>query len=182
MRCLFRSFFGWRAGASSCVSMRLDERCVSRPFRLKGGVSLRLNQLVGVPFGSFFNVAKGELVSAEPDEDLFALFGVELDESARDNRDLAFSGNAQQLDDSEIHKLKQSGVDGREIVSTIVSNSATFSGKTELSQEKYLKRKKAKYVCVRGCVRMSYTSAQVSAISSRAETDGSHRVQRVLLV
>jgi hypothetical protein len=40
--------------------------------------------------------------------------------------------------------MKDSGVDGRKIVSSIVDNSATFSSKTEFSQEKYLKRKKNK--------------------------------------
>ena len=40
--------------------------------------------------------------------------------------------------------MKQSGADGKQIVSSIVDNSATFSTKTEFSQEKYLKRKKSK--------------------------------------
>jgi tRNA (adenine-N(1)-)-methyltransferase non-catalytic subunit len=37
------------------------------------------------------------------------------------------------------------GLSGQEIIQALVANSATFHGKTEFSQEKYLKKKQKKY-------------------------------------
>jgi tRNA (adenine-N(1)-)-methyltransferase non-catalytic subunit len=116
----------------------------SKMYYLKKGCGVPLESFIGLPYGSYFHVSNSKLVPADPSENVFSLFGVEFDDTERDNRELKFQSNAQSLKDSEIRQLKESGVGGREIVSKIVDNSATFNSKTELSQEKYLKRKKNK--------------------------------------
>ena len=42
-------------------------------------------------------------------------------------------------------KMREDGIDGVEIVEEIIENSETFQNKTQLSQEKFLKKKARKY-------------------------------------
>jgi len=77
------------------------------------------------------------------------LDAAQLPDSTRNNSQLYDTNAAQALSQSEIEALKKqtdSGVSGAELVDLIVSNSATFASKTEYSQEKYLKKKRAKHL------------------------------------
>jgi len=63
-----------------------------------------------------------------------------------DNRDMRQDGSAQALDADSIQQLKAAGTDARDIVGEIITNSATFASRTVFSQQKYLAKKKRKYL------------------------------------
>lgn len=68
-----------------------------------------------------------------------------VDTAGQDNRDLCDEGDANQsLQHGDIQQMKSEGASGRDIISQLVSNSATFEKKTAFSQQKYLKKKKKK--------------------------------------
>uniref|UniRef100_A0A0X3PVF4 tRNA (adenine(58)-N(1))-methyltransferase non-catalytic subunit TRM6 n=2 Tax=Schistocephalus solidus TaxID=70667 RepID=A0A0X3PVF4_SCHSO len=69
-------------------------------------------------------------------------------ESSKDNRNLHDRSENQYLSAEEIRMLKSSGATGNEIMTKLVENSSTFHLRTKLSQEKYLKKKKQRYLCV----------------------------------
>jgi hypothetical protein len=71
-------------------------------------------------------------------------WGVELDTS-KTNADIQQSTQAQKLKMAEIEELKQSGVQGKDIIEEILKNNENFELRTDFSKEKYLKKKKAKY-------------------------------------
>ena len=66
--------------------------------------------------------------------------------SGGDNRQYNDTNTAQKLSIDDKSKLKESGASGVQIIQSLMSNSETFSGKTEFAQEKWLKRKQKKYV------------------------------------
>jgi len=69
------------------------------------------------------------------------------DNAGQDNRDLCDDGIANQtLQQEEIQQLKSEGASGQAIISQLVSKSATFEKKTAYSQQKYLNKKKKKYI------------------------------------
>lgn len=79
------------------------------------------------------------------DEELRNLnWGVELDDS-KTNADIQQSGQAQKLKMNEIEELKQSGMQGKEIIEGLIKNNENFELRTDFSKDKYLKKKKAKY-------------------------------------
>jgi len=65
-----------------------------------------------------------------------------------DNRNLLDRDANQRLNRDDIEELRAKGASGTEIVGHLVENSITFKAKTEYSKEKYLKRKKKKYLSV----------------------------------
>lgn len=67
-------------------------------------------------------------------------------EIKNDNRNLLDVSSNQKLSREGIEKLKNSDVDGAEIIDKLIENSASFNNKTEYSQEKYIKKKKEKYL------------------------------------
>lgn len=70
---------------------------------------------------------------------------ISADNAGQDNRNLCDEGSANQtLQHDEIEQLKSEGVSGQEIISQLVSKSATFEKKTAFSQQKYLNKKKKK--------------------------------------
>ncbi len=64
----------------------------------------------------------------------------------RDNRNLIDDTTNQTLDAASIAEIKSEGGGATAVIAALVSNSATFSDKTEFSQNKYLKRKQQKYM------------------------------------
>lgn len=70
---------------------------------------------------------------------------VSIDKS---NKDLLDDGTAQKLSKEDIEKLKGEGLQGTDIIEKLVENSATFSAKTEFSQDKYKRKKQKKYCAV----------------------------------
>lgn len=86
----------------------------------------------------------GQSNAATADEIIVA---ATIDEvNTKDNRNLVDSNTSQSLSVEQLHAMRQSGADGSEIIKKLVQNSATFANKTAFSQEKYLRRKHAKYV------------------------------------
>ena len=65
--------------------------------------------------------------------------------SGKDNRNLVDDTKSQPLGQTEIALLREKGISGPEILDTLISNSKTFSQKTEFSQEKYVKKKVRAY-------------------------------------
>jgi len=56
------------------------------------------------------------------------------------------AGHAQTLDKDQIEELKASGVKGEALIAAVVAGSKTFEQRTEFSQQKYLKKKRKKYI------------------------------------
>ncbi|XP_065901046.1 tRNA (adenine(58)-N(1))-methyltransferase non-catalytic subunit TRM6-like isoform X2 [Dysidea avara] len=75
--------------------------------------------------------------------------------AGRDNRHISDDRSSQLLSQSDIITMKGKGVDGEEIVESVVKNSTSFSERNEFSQEKYVKRKQRKHVTIVTVVRPS---------------------------
>lgn len=65
--------------------------------------------------------------------------------SGTDNRSITDDGTSQKLSKEEIEDLREAGKSSKEIVTSLISNSSSFTTKTEFSQEKYIKKKEKKY-------------------------------------
>jgi hypothetical protein len=63
-----------------------------------------------------------------------------------DNRNINDTNTAQKMSNKDIAELKEQGLSGTEIIQKLVKNSGTWDLKTEFSQEKWLKKKKKKYL------------------------------------
>ncbi|XP_014671633.1 PREDICTED: tRNA (adenine(58)-N(1))-methyltransferase non-catalytic subunit TRM6-like [Priapulus caudatus] len=103
-----------------------------------------LDGAIGHPYGTTFDVKDGRLLKVcgrAPHVDAEGAA-----EPGRDNRGLNDVGDAQKLSHVEIDRLRADGVAGGDIVTHLVQNSATFREKTQFSQQKYLRKKRAKYV------------------------------------
>lgn len=109
---------------------------------------MALGQVIGLDYGAHYAVSGGQLkpLSFAQVDDVFQLFGVERNADDADNRSMAQDGSAQTLDADSIQQLRSTSADGRAIVGEIVGNSKTFATRTAFSQQKYLAKKKRKYV------------------------------------
>lgn len=109
---------------------------------------MALGQLIGLDYGAHYAVSGGQLkpLSFAQVDDVFQLFGVERNADDADNRSMAQDGSAQTLDADSIQQLRSTSADGRAIVGELVGNSKTFATRTAFSQQKYLAKKKRKYV------------------------------------
>lgn len=99
------------------------------------------------PFNSYFEVSENKLhlISAQTVRSC-CVKETESSESVGDNRLLLDEhGKSQVLKREEIIEMRSQGATGKEIVETIVNNSASFVGKTVYSQKKYLKKKQKKH-------------------------------------
>ncbi|KAK2163730.1 hypothetical protein NP493_1443g00013 [Ridgeia piscesae] len=74
--------------------------------------------------------------------------GDSLENPEKDNRNLVDGSGNQKLSRDDIEAMKKGGVGGHNIVEQLIENSATFSKKTDFAQEKYIKKKKKKYLPV----------------------------------
>lgn len=85
-------------------------------------------------------------IELEPCTDVSSLKEmINITECGTDNRNLVVDGETQTMKLDDIEKLRESGSSAAEIVGTIIENSKTFAGKTEYSQDKYLRKKEKKY-------------------------------------
>lgn len=115
-----------------------------------GKDKVMMREIVGKPFHSAFEMVplpgcKGTFslrLASETEESWSDLKG-EL--SGRDNRSITDDGTSQRLSKDEILRLQESGKTGKEILGSIIENSASFATKTEYSQEKYIRKKERKY-------------------------------------
>lgn len=70
---------------------------------------------------------------------------VNIDKSGVDNRSIIDDGMSQKLSSEDILELRNNVSSSVNIVETLLSNSKSFSKKTEYSQRKYIKKKEKKY-------------------------------------
>lgn len=106
----------------------------------------KLSALLGHQWGEYFAVKSNDVLEPIPDDE------ADVDNSeekfmstAKNNQYLLDNTDNQKLKQSAILELKERGVHGEELVQTVAKNSSTFNGKTPFSQEKYLRRKRAKF-------------------------------------
>lgn len=104
----------------------------------------RVGTVVGARWGDVFAV-RGDDSLERVVERGGTVAGEEGLVTARDNRDLHDDAGNQRLEQGDILKMKEGGVRGEDIVRAVAGSSSTFKGKTEFSQEKYLKRKRDKF-------------------------------------
>ena len=64
----------------------------------------------------------------------------------RDNRNLVDTSSAQALTAEDVWDMRRRGQAGEDIVKALAGSSSTFAGKTQFSQEKYLKKKVFKHI------------------------------------
>ncbi|XP_063386801.1 tRNA (adenine(58)-N(1))-methyltransferase non-catalytic subunit TRM6 [Cydia fagiglandana] len=116
-----------------------------------GRDSVNLTGIEGCRFQSVFKlIPKGGKRTKEFSVQLTEEAGDLKDEinvktSGTDNRNITDDGQSQKLSYSEIEELRNDAKKASDIVETLISNSNTFSNKTEFSQEKYLRKKEKKY-------------------------------------
>uniref|UniRef100_F7B480 tRNA (adenine(58)-N(1))-methyltransferase non-catalytic subunit TRM6 n=1 Tax=Ciona intestinalis TaxID=7719 RepID=F7B480_CIOIN len=90
-------------------------------------------------------IANGEMEIT--DQDLDSLDTNADDAQGKDNRSLVDThGKSQTIKRENILEMKGEGATGEEIVKCLVENSSSFNEKTSFSQNKYLKKKKKKYL------------------------------------
>lgn len=102
-------------------------------------------QLVGQPWGALFEVQDNALKRIETEPDVRELLRL-AKASGADNRNIKMAADAQGLSQEEIETMKKEGKKPEEIIAALMANSATLEAKTPFAQEKWLKKKMAKYV------------------------------------
>ncbi|GMH87389.1 hypothetical protein TL16_g10843 [Triparma laevis f. inornata] len=105
--------------------------------------------LINMPYGAVIEVKNSRIVRTEDDliTPLLNLEEKEEEETEKcDNRNLVDDNKSQKTTMDDINKLREEGKTGQDIVSQLVSNSTSFSGKTAFAQAKYIKRKLKKYL------------------------------------
>jgi tRNA (adenine-N(1)-)-methyltransferase non-catalytic subunit len=71
------------------------------------------------------------------------LIATDEEEAIGNNKEIVDDNTSQNLTSEQIGDLRKN-LSGRELVDALVQNSKSFSGKTQFSQQKYLKKKKKK--------------------------------------
>lgn len=159
--------------ADQYVVMRLpSDNCKLVELKVDSSVSLgkfgafNVNDILGYPLGTKFEICYDEDTAAEPiptsgkfknkipigrirvldDSTLIEEEKLNNFDSSENNQDLINMGSdIQKLTSDEIEELKKQSVSGNEIISKIIESHGNFHKKTVYSQEKYLKRKKQKF-------------------------------------
>lgn len=105
----------------------------------------KLDGMVGCPYGSRFEVKNDTIVQVDRHS-----WKVNIPDCGKgiDNRNIVGKDSNQQLSHEEIMAMKKDGLAGESIVGRLIENSSTFSLKTEYAQDKYIKKKKRKYMLV----------------------------------
>jgi tRNA (adenine-N(1)-)-methyltransferase non-catalytic subunit len=105
--------------------------------------------LIGAPYGSVFEMQSRslELVGDEY-EILGSVPEVATDISviSGDNSKFNDSNTAQKLKDTDIHRMRDEGASGNEIIRSLIQNSESWNSKTQFAQQKWLARKQKRYV------------------------------------
>ncbi|CAF3490836.1 unnamed protein product [Adineta steineri] len=108
-----------------------------------------LDHIINESDGSYFELKERHLCKIDTSQakNLVQPEDTSSDNAGQDNRNLCDEGTVNQvLQQEEIEQLKSEGVSGQSIISQLVSKSATFDKKTVFSQQKYLNKKKKKYI------------------------------------
>lgn len=105
----------------------------------------KLDALIGRAWGQIFAVRSDDVLEPISEEShLNEALMPDLN-TKRNNQFLQDDTANQRLNQEAILELKEQGLQGEELVQTVAKNSATFKNKTAFSQQKYLKRKRAKF-------------------------------------
>ncbi|XP_019851326.1 PREDICTED: tRNA (adenine(58)-N(1))-methyltransferase non-catalytic subunit TRM6-like isoform X1 [Amphimedon queenslandica] len=132
----------------------LHVKDIYKPIRLVKRRKIKFDKIsfvpdaaIGLPYGSEFEVARGNLILVKEEErrgeegTISQLTEVAVVESAKDNRLIVDDGLSQKLSHEEIHQMKKDGMSGQEILESVVQGSSSFKDRTKFSQEKYVKKK-----------------------------------------
>jgi tRNA (adenine-N(1)-)-methyltransferase non-catalytic subunit len=114
----------------------------------------KLNTLVDKPYGFNYELKDQQLTlikSSRPIQEANNKPAVGSNpnstETGRDNRNLLDRSGNQKMTSEDIERLKtHDDLSGNDIIDKLIENSASFNTKTEFSQEKYIKKKKDKWV------------------------------------
>ncbi|PAA52968.1 hypothetical protein BOX15_Mlig021481g1, partial [Macrostomum lignano] len=124
------------------------------------GMRMSLSDLSGHSFGTLFKLSEDSLRLMPVDD------AAEFDQfedrlvselssqnpqlgdpvTDRDNRNIVDSTGNQTLSSGELADLRDSGQSGRSVIERLIDRSANFGQKTSFSQEKYVRKKKEKYL------------------------------------
>jgi tRNA (adenine-N(1)-)-methyltransferase non-catalytic subunit len=116
-------------------------------------------ELLGQRYGGLFELVEGNRLKPLAERKDVTELLAKAKGHGEDNRSLKMESDAQQLSQEQIEQMKQSGQSADAIIEALMMNSATLETKTAFSQEKWLKKKMAKYSTVFqvsvpfGCVR-----------------------------
>ncbi|KAF0974766.1 hypothetical protein FDP41_006240 [Naegleria fowleri] len=88
---------------------------------------------------------KEEAMTFEPGDEEQSAEEQQMDDEEKLNR-LIDDNRSQTLTQDEILELKKQGVEGKEIINKLIEGSKSFQVRSQFSQQKYLKRKKKKYL------------------------------------
>ncbi len=152
--------------ADSIVVVRMNEDRSAHTLKVSGKQKLfkrnvDVTCLVGQPYGCIFELQGDSLVRVAETElfdekDIVDVKGDETEGVAStassssvtkgDNRNFTDTNTAQKLSQAQVMALRSSGVKGEDIIQRLVQNSETWDKKTDYAQEKYLKKKKKKYL------------------------------------
>ncbi|CDF37908.1 unnamed protein product [Chondrus crispus] len=105
----------------------------------------KIGALLGARWGDLFAVRSGDRLEPVEEEQSFNVTAETEMGTERNNQYLEDTNENQKLEQSTILAMKEQGIEGEQLVRTVVENSLTFRGKTAFSQEKYIKRKRAKF-------------------------------------
>ena len=126
--------------------------------------------LIGLPYGTVLELRGNQLVPLPPEEDVIPSLqnlipttstdstpvittgNVEkrfndegIISQKNDNRNLLDNNTSQAIDQRQVESMREEGMDGQDIVATLIENSKTFDGKTDFSKAKYITKKQMKY-------------------------------------
>ncbi|KAK3749500.1 hypothetical protein QZH41_013480 [Actinostola sp. cb2023] len=106
-----------------------------------------INEAIGCPVGSVFEVKGGQLSRASHEEnvDELRLRTAENGDKGSLYQAIRSDGPSQKLSRDDVVSLKAQGVTGKDIVDQLVENSATFKDRTDFSKAKYRSKKSKKH-------------------------------------
>ncbi|KAJ6218177.1 hypothetical protein RDWZM_009334 [Blomia tropicalis] len=115
-----------------------------------GKQKINISSLIGQKFGSTFQLTSDKnlkLVNVFDFCNTTTKDGLNSQEAneQKDNRFIKDDNRSQKLTRNDIEKIKKE-ISGEEIIKTLVENSSTFEEKNKFSQQKYLVKKKQKYL------------------------------------
>lgn len=127
------------------LSLHLVQILEDRPVYISKQ-KLHLRNAIGKPYGSSFAISGHEIHHVQQSA-FKANEPIKTDDAVqKDNRSIFDDGKSQKLTKDDIENLKAKGISGEKIIENLIENSSTFKEKSTFSQEKYLKKKKEKYV------------------------------------
>ena len=110
-----------------------------------GKQKINISSLDGQKFGSTFELTNDKNLKLVNVYDFFKSTQNQESTEQKDNRFIIDDNKSQKLTRNEIENFKKE-ISGQEIIKTLVENSTTFVEKNKFSQQKYLAKKKQKYL------------------------------------